>query len=152
MGCNDQLCIRMYIIITITACPTQLFAILLKTATLLFLRNFTQDWLNYNWLLPSLSGPFIYALLQSAEHSQSRRFMFSPSRELYREIQCMCILILVWPACLVLLVYLEGVSCISVHTNCCCVYFCCVCVFYLFHTHGLGYCSFCLLFTCEIFA
>ena len=40
---------------TITACSTQLFAILLTNATLSISRNFTQDWLNYYWLLPVLS-------------------------------------------------------------------------------------------------
>ena len=61
------------------------------------------------WLL---SGSFIYARLQSAERSQSRRFMISLPGELYRESSYMCILILVYPACLLLLVYLQGVWCI----------------------------------------
>ena len=45
-------------------------------------RNFTPDWLNYNWLLSALPGPFIHARLQSAEPSQSSRFMRTLSRKL----------------------------------------------------------------------
>ena len=44
--------------------------------------NFTQDWLNYNWLLSALSGRFIYVCLQSAERSQSRGCIILPSIEL----------------------------------------------------------------------
>ena len=69
----------------------------------MFSHNSTQDWVNYSWLLPALSGPLIYARLQSAERSQSRRF--SPSQELYCDCFCMYILILVWLSCLLLLVY-----------------------------------------------
>ena len=47
--------------------------------------------------------------LQSAESSESRRFEFSPSRELYCDLLYTCILILVCPSCLLLLVYLKGV-------------------------------------------
>ena len=74
-------------------------------------KHSTQNWLNYYWLLPALCAHFIYARLQSAGPSQSRRFMISPSRELYRESLCMCIPILVYLAWL-LLVYLESVRCI----------------------------------------
>ena len=80
-------------------------------------RIFTQDWLSFNWPLPALFGPFVYARLQSAERSQCKRFMISPSRELYRERLCICVLRLVWPACLLLLVYLKGVRYICIHTN-----------------------------------
>ena len=73
--------------------------------------------INYNWLLRALSGLFIYACLQSAERSLSRRFIISPSRELYRESLCMSILRLVWPACLLLSVYLVGIQCVCVHTK-----------------------------------
>ena len=40
------------IIITITACSTQLFAILLAIGTVSSQRNFTQGWLNSSWLFP----------------------------------------------------------------------------------------------------
>ena len=43
-------------------------------------RNFTQGWLNYNWLLPVFLGPFI---LHTSTYSLCIMFMFSPSRELY---------------------------------------------------------------------
>ena len=57
----------------------------LQNPTLLFIRNFTQGWLNSYWLLPVLSCLFICSRLQSDERSQSRIFVFSHSRELYRE-------------------------------------------------------------------
>ena len=112
------------IIITITACSTQLLAFLLTTATVVITSNFTQGWMNFNWLLHALTFPFIYARLQPAERCQSRRFMISTTRELFCERLCMCILILVCPTWL--LVYLEGVRRIS-------LCFCCVYVFYLFY-------------------
>ena len=107
-------------------------------------RNFTQDWLNYYWLLPALSGPFIYTRLQSAERSPSRRYMISPSRGLYRESLCICILILsVSHACCWLLIWkVFNVFVYCVHPNSCCI-------FYVFHTHDHGFCSFSLLFSYE---
>ena len=58
-----------------------------------------------------LSCLFICARLQSLERSQSRSFMISPSRELYSDSLCMCILILVHLLFL-LVVYLVIVRCI----------------------------------------
>ena len=55
---------------------------------------------------------FIYARLQSAERSQSKKFAFSPAWEFNNDRLYMCILIIVCPSCLLLLVYLEGVRCI----------------------------------------
>ena len=87
-------------------------------------------------LLPALSCLFIYARLQSAKRSQSRGFLFSPFRELYRESLYMCILILVWP----------------LFPHACCYWFACwmdllVCTLPLVvHAHDLCSCSFCLLF------
>ena len=42
------------------------------------------------------------------------KFAFLPSRELYRDRLYMCIFILVYPSCLLLLDYLKGVRCICV--------------------------------------
>ena len=101
-------------------------------------RNFTQNWLNYYWLVARLFCLFICARLQSAERSCSL--------ELYRNRLYMCIFILVCPSCLLWLGYLE--VCICVHSASCCSYFCCVFVIlsYPFHVHDLCFCSFCLLF------
>ena len=103
------------IIVIITACPTQLFAILLTIATVLFTRNFTQGWLNSYCVLIAIFVPFICTRLQSAERSQSRMFIMSPSREIYRVSFCICFLILVCPACLLLLVCLKGVCVLYKH-------------------------------------
>ena len=66
----------------ITACPIQLFRYSAHNRNCFFssIRNLSQDCLNYNWLLPTLPGPFRYTHLQSAERSQIERFMISLSR------------------------------------------------------------------------
>ena len=92
---------------TITACSTQLFDILLTTATLLFSRNFTQDWLNYYWLLYALPCPFIYAGLLSAERSQSKG---SCSRLLESSIVTACICALPFSFMLVVIGLLGSCS------------------------------------------
>ena len=104
-------------------------------------------------IVAALSWLFIYARLQSAERSQSRRFAFLSSREIFGDRLYMCMFILVFPSCLLLLGYLEGVRCICsslyvycVHTATRCVCFRRVCVIYLFHTHDLCSCSCSLLF------
>ena len=63
------------IIMTITACPTQLFAILLTTATVLFRHNFTQGCINSYWLV----ARFVLLYYVSAQRSQSKRFAIWPS-------------------------------------------------------------------------
>ena len=100
-------------------CKPHLYLILhttemFKRATALFTRNFTQGWLKSTDCSPLCLTFFIYAHLQSAERSQRRRFIISPSTELYRESLCVGILILVYIACLLLLLYLESVRCICV--------------------------------------
>ena len=61
-----------------------------------------------------------------------------------------CICAFWYPSSLLLLVIWNVfdvyVSVYRVHIAFCCVRFRCVCVFYLFHTHGLCFCSICLLF------
>ena len=86
---------------------------------------FTQGWLNCYWLSSALSCPFIYARLQSSERSQSRRFGFSPSLELYRDCLYMCILILVFPLMLVVIGLLVPCSTYFL------VYTCVLCTHYL---------------------
>ena len=85
--------------------------------------------------------------LQSAEYSQSWRFTISPSRELYCDSLHMCILILVCPffpyACYCCFIWNMFDVFVSVYLRC-------ACVFYFFHTHYLWFCSFRLLFSCEI--
>ena len=56
----------------------------LQTTTVLFTCNFTQGWLNSYWSLSALCYPFVVQHEQFNESSLTRRFVFSPSRELYR--------------------------------------------------------------------
>ena len=51
----------------------------IQTTIVLFTRNVTQGWLIF------LSCPFIVQHNQSNERCWNRRFVFSPSRELYRD-------------------------------------------------------------------
>ena len=53
------------------------------------------DWILIDWLT-ALSCPCLVQREQSKEHSWSRRFLFSPSGELYRDCLYICILILVY--------------------------------------------------------
>ena len=101
-------------------------------------RNFTKDSLNYNWLLPALSCLFICLHLQSSQSSQSKRFAFLPSRELYRENS---------------IVHVHSHTCLShmlvvVGLSAQCIYVMCIvsCCFLSLHEYeGLCICSFCLL-------
>ena len=95
---------------------------------------FTQDWLNYNWLLAALSH------LQSTECSQSRRFMILPSRELYRDSLCIFIIILICPFlphaycyCFIWKVFHVFVSvyCLHIASYCVCVFYIMLLVVYL---------------------
>ena len=89
----------------------------LQTTIVYFTRNITQGWLNSDWLSSALSCPFIAQNNQYNEHSLSRKFVFSPSRELYRNhllfVHSHTCLYL-FPSCLLLLVYLDRVQCICV--------------------------------------
>ena len=99
-----------------------------RTTTVLFTRNASSykiDWITTDWL-PALSCPFIVQHEQSKERFWSRRFSFSPSRELYRDRLYIYLLILIYPffphACcywFTWIVFDVFVSLYFVHVACC---------------------------------
>ena len=72
-------------------------------------RNFTQDWLNSYWLLLLALSCFLYTHTFSLQNVL--RVEASWSRILRNSIATACLSL--FPTCLVLLVYLERVRCIS---------------------------------------
>ena len=131
---------------------TQLFVILITPEIFKHATSHKADWI-LTASSPALSCLFIYARLQPAERSQSRRFAFSPFRELYRDRLYICILILGCPffpygCCYWFARSMDFLVCIwacVLHTHSCCVI-----VIYFLHAHGLCSCSFWLLFSWEI--
>ena len=103
------------------------------------------DWILTTDSLPALSCSLIVQHEQSNERSWRRRFIISPSQELYRDRLCVhsYIWLPLFPLCLLLLVNLEHVRCICV--VCIVNVSCCVCIIYLFHTQSFCFCSFFLV-------
>ena len=95
--CKPQLCVKLLtllfgILLIISFCKHHTYSTGQRRN-----RNFTQGWLIYNWLSPALSCPFVFQQQQSNKSSWSRRFLFSPSRELYCDHLYMCIRIHIIP-------------------------------------------------------
>ena len=78
-------------------------------------RNFTQGWLNYYWLVAC----FVFAFFKrtsSVCRMLSRRFVFSPSRELYCNRLHMCILIRLCVLCIIFNALFVSLSRIKIPT------------------------------------
>ena len=86
-------------------CSVDLYNGYLQSTTVLFTRNFTQSWLNSYLPLRALSCPFIVQHEQSNECSWSRRFMFSPYRELHCDLIVVYAFCIHWCLCFGKLVY-----------------------------------------------